>query len=90
MRWAGRVAGMGERRGAYRVCWGDLMEKDHLEVLRVDGRIILKWIYKKWDGETCVYSSGSGKGQAVGICERGKELSGSIKCGEFLDWLRTC
>jgi len=22
-------------------------------------------------------------------CERGNESSGSIKCGEFLDWLRT-
>ena len=24
----------------------------------------------------------------VGTCEYGNELSGSIKCGEFLDWLR--
>ena len=29
--------------------------------------------------------SGSGCGGAVGICERGNEPSGSIKCGEFLD-----
>jgi hypothetical protein len=33
------------------VCWGDLTERDHLEDLRVDGRIILKWIFKKWDVE---------------------------------------
>ena len=51
----------------------------------VDGRIILKYIFKKWDGETCVYSSGSGKGQAVGICESGYEHSASVKCGEILD-----
>jgi hypothetical protein len=24
----------------------------------------------------------------VGSCECGKESSGSIKCGEFLDWMR--
>ena len=29
---------------------------------------------------------GSGEGQvAAGTCECGNELSGSIKCGEFLD-----
>jgi len=28
--------------------------------------------------------SGSGKGQVAGICECGNEISGSIKCGEFL------
>ena len=33
--------------------------------------------------------AGSGYGQVVGTCECGDEPSGSIKCGEFLDWLRT-
>jgi hypothetical protein len=31
--------------------WGDLRERDHFEDLCVDGTIILKWIFKKWDGE---------------------------------------
>jgi hypothetical protein len=30
--------------------WGDLREGDHLGDPDVDGRIILKLIFKKWDG----------------------------------------
>jgi hypothetical protein len=29
--------------------WGSLRERDHLEGLSVDGRIILKWIFRKWN-----------------------------------------
>ena len=32
--------------------WGDLREREHLEYLRVDGRLILKWIIKNWNGGT--------------------------------------
>jgi hypothetical protein len=35
-----------ERRGAYRICWGNKGERDGLGDLGVDGRIILKWIVK--------------------------------------------
>jgi hypothetical protein len=34
--------------------------------------------------------SGLRQGQVTGTCEFGDERSSSIKCGEFLDYLRTC
>ena len=42
---------MGDRRGAYRVLLEDLRETDHSEYLGIDDRIILKSIFKKWNGE---------------------------------------
>jgi hypothetical protein len=32
------------------IWWGEVRERDHLEDLGVDGSIILKLIFKKWDG----------------------------------------
>jgi len=40
---------MEDRRGAYRVWCGDLRERDHLKDVDVDGRIIIKQIFKKGD-----------------------------------------
>jgi hypothetical protein len=53
MRWVGHVASMGQRRGAWRVLVGDLREGEHLEDLHLDGRIILKLVFKQevgWEG----------------------------------------
>jgi len=40
---------MGERTGLYKVWWRNLTEKDNLVNQNVDGRIILRWILRKWD-----------------------------------------
>jgi hypothetical protein len=40
MKWAKHVALTGDKTGIYRVPWGDLRERDNLEDLRLDGRII--------------------------------------------------
>jgi hypothetical protein len=40
---------MGERRGIYRVLWGNLRERDHSGDPSLDGRIIFRWIFRKWD-----------------------------------------
>jgi hypothetical protein len=50
MKWVVRVTRTGERRSAYMILVGKPEERDHLEDLCVDGRIILKRILKKWDG----------------------------------------
>jgi hypothetical protein len=47
MRWAGHVARMGERRGVHRVLVGTLRERDPWGDRGVDGRIILRWIFRK-------------------------------------------
>ena len=49
MRWAGHVACMGERRGVYRVLVGKHEGKRPHRRPGVDGRIILRWIFRKWD-----------------------------------------
>jgi len=51
MRWVGNVARIGDRRGAYRVFLvGDLREGDHLEILGVGERVLLKQMFQTWHG----------------------------------------
>ena len=72
----------GEER---RFWWGNLRERDHLGDPGVDGTIILRWIFGKWDVGYGLDRGGHGQGQVAGTCDCGNEPLGSIKCGEFLD-----
>jgi hypothetical protein len=49
MRWARHVVRMGDWRGVYRVFVMKPEGKNHLSDPGVDGRIILRWIFRKWD-----------------------------------------
>jgi hypothetical protein len=40
---------MGDKRGVYRVSWGNLRERDHLGDQGIDRRIILRWNFRKWN-----------------------------------------
>jgi len=51
MRWAEHAARMGERGGVYKCLVGNVRERDHLGDPGVDGRIILRWIFRKWNVE---------------------------------------
>jgi hypothetical protein len=55
-----------------------------LENPGVDGRIILRWIFRKWEGE-CIELVWFRIEIGGGTCKCGNEHSCSIKCGEILD-----
>ena len=41
---------MEEGRGVHKFWWGNLRERDHWGDQDVDGSIILRWIFRKWEG----------------------------------------
>ena len=53
------------------VLWGNLKERDHLEETGIDRRIILRWIFRKWDLGAWTGSIrlriGTGGGQLVNV-----------------------
>jgi hypothetical protein len=83
------VARIGEIRGVYGVLVGNLRERDHLGDPGIDGKRILRSIFRKWNVGYGLDLAGSGQaqgqGQVAGTCECDYEPSGSIKCREFLD-----
>jgi len=67
------------------VWWGNLRERNHLEDPGVDGRIIIRWIFREWDMGVLTGSSWLRIGTGWGSFVCGNEPSASIKGGEFLD-----
>ena len=66
MRWAGLVARMGRGGLCARFWWGSLREGDRWGDPGVDGKIILRWIFRKWN-----------EGDAwTGLIWRGIEIGG--------------
>jgi len=62
---------------------GYLRERVHLENPGVDEKVILIWIFRKWDGGMDWIDLAQNRDRA-GTCKRPNDPSGSKKGGEFL------
>jgi hypothetical protein len=67
-------------RNAYKILVGKEKGRGHSEDIGMDGRIILKGSYGRWELD----SSNSGQGQEAGSYKHGNESSGSIEGGNFM------
>jgi len=66
-----------------------LRQGAHFQDLSVEGRTILKWIFKKWDGGVDCIDLAPGLVQMAGSHMCGNEPSVSMKCGQVLYCMRT-
>jgi len=65
--------------------WGNLREGDHLDNLVIGGRIILRWIFRKWDVGMDWSDLAQDRDRWQALVNAVNELLGSMKWGEFLD-----
>jgi len=68
-----------------------LRGRDHWEDLGIDGRKILKWMMKEMGCRTiALIGLTEDRDRWQAVVNTVIEPSGSVKCGEFLNYLRTC
>jgi hypothetical protein len=79
MRWAGHVARKREERGAYRILVGSPEGRILLGRPRCRWEIILKWIFKKWDGGMDWIDMAQDRDRWWAV------VNAVMKCGEFPD-----
>jgi len=60
MRWVGHVVRRGRVEAYTGFWWGNLRETDHLGDPDIDERILLRWIFRKWDVGVGLDRAGSG------------------------------
>ena len=65
------MARMEEGRGVHKFLWGNLRVRDNWGDQDLDGRIILRWIFRKWEGVVGTGWSwlriGTGGGRLLGM-----------------------
>jgi hypothetical protein len=54
MRWVGHVDRVGRGEVHTGFWWRNLREGDHLEDPGIDGRVMLRWIFRTWSGEAWI------------------------------------
>ena len=86
MRREGHLAHMGKGEVYTGFRRRNIRDRNHLEDHGIDGRIILRWILRKWDWGAWTGLIWLRLG--TGTCKCGNAPSGSIKCKEFLDYLK--
>jgi hypothetical protein len=81
IKWPGDVARL-VTGDVHTLFWlGDLRGRDNMKNLGVDGRILFKWIFEKWNEDSGLRLR---ERKVLSSCECGYETLGFIKYKEFL------